>query len=133
MNEQSVLCHPSESAEEQGHHNGCCLACPALDTVLCTLEQPISFTREQFATRCIVQLLYGIMGQSFCVKCSLTAFLWHRLTQLAAGYIKLLCFLTFSKVNESDPAVPFFITRPVPPSWPLPHLIFFRSFAFSLL
>lgn len=44
--------------------NGCCLACLPLDIVACTLEQPISFTREQFVARCIVQLVYGIMGQS---------------------------------------------------------------------
>lgn len=64
MGDKDRLFKPTTLQKTENMDNDCCLACLFLDTVACTLEQPISFTREQFVAHCIVQLVYGIMGQS---------------------------------------------------------------------
>lgn len=58
------IVQPPVSSGTGAVDNGCRPARLPLDTLLCTLEQPISLTREQFVAQCIVQLLYWIMGQS---------------------------------------------------------------------
>lgn len=109
-------------------HNGCCLDCHPLDTIACTVEQPISFTSEQFVAQRIVQLVFGIMGQSA---------LWNTVWQLssltrvymqsAVVTVSQLCFPVFSEVNESKAAQ---VRSPcLPSSLPCPVAL---SLVFSL-